>query len=240
MKIIKNEKLIARNSKIVNYISTAGMIIFLAYLFITVKILIKPETLSSQTTLLSFGLLVLSFIFIQISSYLGPRFGKSPRIDEKLDASLKGLHSDNTLFHYTTPVSHLLVGPAGIWVILPYFQNGKVEYSKNRWRQPGGTFSQKYMRILGFDRLGRPDNDANSEVNLLNKLFSKKNIDINSSDIQAVLVFTSDDLELEASDSPVPAMKLKQLKEFLRQKTKERGVPNIQMAAINKLLGSEQ
>lgn len=239
MKIIKNEKLIERNEKIVNYVSTGGLVIFIAYIYVTLRMLFKPETLSSQTSYISFGLLILSFILIQIGGYLGPRFGKSPRIDEKLDANLKGLHSDYNLFHYCSPVSHLLIGPGGIWVILPYFQGGKIEYSKNRWLQSGGTFSQKYMRVLGFDRLGRPEHDANSEVNSIKKLLTKKEIDVSDLAIQAVLVFTSDDLELDANDSPVPAMKLKQLKEFLRQKTKERGITHEQLKQITELFSTD-
>jgi hypothetical protein len=39
------------------------------------------------------------------------------------------------------------------------------------------------------------------------------------------MVFTNEDVEIDAEDSPVPAMKLKQIKEFMRQKAKEKKLP---------------
>ena len=41
-------------------------------------------------------------------------------------------------------------------------------------------------------------------------------------EIQAMLVFTSDDVEINAEGAALPAMKLKQLKDSMRQKGKER------------------
>jgi hypothetical protein len=232
MKIIKNEKLIERNGKIAKYISLGGIAVFLIYVYYTAQFLRNPELESNQSPFLSIALLVLAFILVQITNYLGPRFGRSPRTDEKIDAGLKGLHSDFHLFHYTTPVSHLLIGPSGVWVILPYHHSGKVEFSNSRWRLSGGSFSQKYMRAFGLERLGRPDADANSEINSIKKFLSKKDGNLNVEDIKAVIVFTSDQIELVPNDSPIPAMKLKQLKEFIRQKAKERSVSQEQLKKL--------
>jgi hypothetical protein len=44
-------------------------------------------------------------------------------------------------------------------------------------------------------------------------------------EINALMVFTADNVEIDAEDSPVPAMKLKQVKEFVRQKAKEKKSP---------------
>lgn len=41
-------------------------------------------------------------------------------------------------------------------------------------------------------------------------------------EINALVVFTNDLVELDAEAAPVPTMKLKQVKEFLRQKAKEK------------------
>ena len=43
-------------------------------------------------------------------------------------------------------------------------------------------------------------------------------------EVKPILVFTNDEVELDAGDSPIPAMKLKQLKEFLRQGGKNRAL----------------
>jgi hypothetical protein len=43
-------------------------------------------------------------------------------------------------------------------------------------------------------------------------------------ELNTLLVFTNDHVELDAEDAPVPAMKLKQIKDFIRQKSKEKKV----------------
>lgn len=232
MKIIKNEKLIARNSKIGNYISLGALLILGGGMYISFS---KPEWFAY-----SIVCLIIGYILTQIGMYMGNRWGRSPRPDEKIDAGLKGLHSDFNMYHYVSPTSHLLVGPAGVWVLLPHHQRGKIEYDGKRWKLSGGGFVQTYMKIFGQEGIGKPDAEASSEIYSVQKFLEKYMVDQEIPEVKAVLVFTSDDLELEANDSPVPAMKLKQLKEFLRQKTKERGASNTQMAAINKLLGNEQ
>ena len=86
----------------------------------------------------------------------------------------------------------------------------------------GGGFLQGYMRIFGQDNLGRPELDAENEVQTLQKFLAKK---LNGSDIpeiKPILIFTADDVELDTGDSPITAMKLKQLKEFMRQGGKNR------------------
>jgi hypothetical protein len=153
-----------------------------------------------------------------------------------LDAGLKGLHSEFNMYHYSSPVSHLLVGPSGVWVLLPYHQRGKISFEKNRWKMKGGGFLQSYMRIFGQENLGRPDLDAESEANTLQKFFAKK-LDISSiPEIKPILVFTTDEAELEVGESAIPAMKLKQLKEFLRQGGKNRSLSNDQIKKLAEIL----
>jgi hypothetical protein len=215
MKIIKNEKLIKRNGKIGNWSSIASLIMLGLGMYISFQ----------RQDLFNYSLLALflGFILTQLSIYMGNRFGRSPRPDEALDASLKGLPGDFTLYHYTTPVSHLLVGPAGIWVILINRQNGKATFEKNRWKMNGGGFMQGYLRLFGQESIGRPDTEADSDVKSLQKEFAKHMDSESIPPISAALVFMGADVELDIEQAPMPAMKIKQLKDFMRQKSKERG-----------------
>lgn len=232
MKIIKNEKLISRNGKIGQYTSFGALAVLGLGMYISFA---KPDLFTYSVVCLLIG-----FIMTQVGMYMGNRWGRSPRPDEKIDAGLKGLHSDFSMYHYSSPVSHLLVGPSGAWVLLPYHQKGKVEYRKNRWKVSGGGFLQAYMRIFGQESLGRPDLDGENEVIALKKFFAKNNMDeSNISEIRPILVFTSDEVELEVGDSPIPAMKLKQLKEFLRQGAKNRALTSDQIAKITSLFEQE-
>ncbi|MBK9208396.1 MAG: hypothetical protein IPL71_08880 [Anaerolineales bacterium] len=119
--------------------------------------------------------------------------------------------------------------------IAAYHQRGKVAFEKNRWKLSGGGVMPAYMRIFGQESIGRPEIDAENDVRTLTKFFAKTMDENSIPEIKPILVFTSDEVELEAGDSPIAAMKLKQLKEFLRQGAKSRVLTMQQIAKISEL-----
>jgi len=231
MKIIKNEKLIKRNSMIGQWTSIVALVVLGGGMYMSFKF---PA--NAQIVTYSIIALVGGFILTQIGMYMGNRWGRSPRPDEKIDAGLKGLPGDYTIYHFVTPASHLLVGPAGIWTLLPYRQRGVVTYTKNRWRVGSGGFLQAYMSIFGQEGIGRPDLEAEGEIITIHKLLAKKLNEGEIPEVQAVLVFMNDDADLQVEGAPLPAMKLKQLKDFMRQKGKEKPLGQVQLAAIKSAL----
>ncbi len=231
MKIIKNEKLIKRNSVIGQWLSLGALVVLGLGMYISFT---KPDLFTYSLICLLVG-----FIMTQVGMYMGSRWGRSPRPDEKLDGGLKGTHAEFTLYHYATPAAHLLVGPAGVWTLLPYHQRGKIFFEKNRWKMKGGGFLQGYMRIFGQEGIGRPDIDAENEVLTTKRFFSKNMDEANIPEVKAVLVFTNDEVELDKGDSPIPAIKLKQLKEFVRQNSKNRVLTSAQIAEITNLFVKE-
>lgn len=228
MKIVKNEKLIKRNGMLGNWLSLGALVVLGIGMYISFT---NPELFTY-----SLICLVLGFTLTQIGMYMGNRWGRSPRRDEKLDAALKGLHSDFSIYHYSTPASHLLLGPAGVWVLLPYQQGGSVTYEKNRWRVRGGGFMQGYMRIFGQEGIGRPDLEAENEVNTVRKFLLKRMDENSVPEIKPVLVFTHDQVEVEPGESPIPALKLKQLKGFIRDESRERKLSSLQIQELTKVL----
>lgn len=230
MKIIKNEKLIVRNGKIGQWVSLGALVVLGFGMYISFAM---PDLFTY-----SIVCLVAGFIMTQVGMYMGNRWGRSPRPDEKFDAGLKGLHSEFNMYHYSSPVSHLLIGPSGVFALLPYHQKGKIAFVKNRWKMSGGGFLQGYMRIFGQESIGRPEIDAENEVRTLKKFFAKRLEESDIPEIKPVLVFTSDEVELDTGESPSPAMTLKQLKEFMRQGGKNRALSNIQIKTLTDVLAS--
>lgn len=230
MKIIKNEELIKRNGKIGNWVSLGALVVLGVGMYISFT---QPDLF-----IYSLVCLIAGFIMTQIGMFMGNRWGRSPRRDERIDAGLKGLHSEFNIYHYSTPASHLLVGPAGVWALLPYQQAGTVQFIKNRWKVRGGGFMQAYMRIFGQEGIGRPDLEAEGEVAAVKRYLGKK-MDGNAvPEVKAILVFTNDQVELEPGDSPIPAMKLKQLKGFMREEAKNRKLSTMQIQEICRVLES--
>ena len=228
MQIIKNEKLIKRNAKIGQYTSLGALVVLGVGMYISFK---QPELF-----VWAVGALLLGFTLTQVGMYFGNRWGRSPRPDEKLDSGLKGLHKDFNIYHWTTPVAHLLVGPAGVWVLIPYHQRGQVTYRKNRWKMSGGGFLQNYMRLFGQEGLGRPDLEAEAEINSIHKLLAKEMDEEEIPEINAALVFTTDGVEIEAEEAPIIALPLKKLKDFMRNKAKEKPISLEKLEKVKAIL----
>ena len=228
MKIIKNEKMIKRNGTIGNWMQLGAIAVLGVGMYISFN----------RTDLFTFALasLLVGFTMTQIGLYLGNRYGRSPRPDEKLDAGLKGLPNEFSIYHYTTSASHLLAGPAGIWILMPYHQHGEITYKKNRWRNSGGGFIQGYMRIFGQESIGRPELEIDSEINTLRKRLAKQMDESEIPEINGMMVFTSDDVTIDGEDANIPAMKLKQIKDFFRQKAKEKVISTDSLNKVKSLL----
>lgn len=228
MKIITNEKLIKRNGAIGNWTSLSALVVLGAGMFLSLR---RPDLF-----IYALLALLLGFTLTQIGMFMGNRYGRRPRPDEQLDAGLKGLSGDYSIYHYTTPASHVLVGPAGVWLLVPYHQRGQVVFKKNRWQMSGGGFMQSYMRIFGQENLGRPDIEIENETDGLQRFLVKRLEESQLPEIKPLIVFTNDAVEISAEDAPVPALKLKQVKDFIRQKAKEKPIGALQLAAVKAAL----
>lgn len=232
MKTIKNEKLIKRNAKIGQWMSLGALAVLGVGMYISF----------TRVDLFTYSIaaLVVGFAMTQIGMYFSNRWGRSPRIDEQLDAALKGLSNEDTIYHFVAPAPHLFVGAAGIWVLLPFHQRGKVTYYKNRWRLTGGGFMQAYMTIFGQEGIGRPDIEMEAQINSVKKYLAKKMNENEIPDIRGGLVFTNDQIEIDETDAPLPVMKIKQLKEFMRQRAKENPLSPKTLEQVKGLFGDFQ
>lgn len=217
MNVIIDEKLIKRNARIGQVLTIISLATLGAGMFITFQ---KPELLG-----ISIAALLIGFLLSQIGIYYTNRWGRSPRPDEQISLALKGLDKRYALYHYQTPASHVLVGPAGIWVLLPKHQRGTITYRKNRWRQSGGGFLQNYLKIFAQEGIGRPDLEIESEIEGLKKLLRKiLPEETEVPDIQAALVFSNPEVEIQVEDAPAPTLTAKKLKEFMRTTAKQKPI----------------
>lgn len=225
MKIITNPKLIARNAKIGLWGQMIGLLLLLG-----------ASILSFQSiTLLGLSLVLFAFglVISQIGIYFGNRWSRRPRPDEHLDKSLKGLERNYTIYHYSSPIAHLLIGPAGIWALLPRNVRGKVTYSpaRGRWKHKGGA---AFLKFFGQEGLGRPDLDLHIDISRIEKLLG--NTQKISPPVHAALIFTHDDIKIEENGSPVPAIAAKKLKSFIRKQAKQKRLSDEKIVAIAALL----
>jgi hypothetical protein len=211
MKIVTNEPLIKRNRKIGQYTTLGSLVILAGGLYLSFQT-------NSTLIFLSLAALIVGFALSQIGIYFGNRWGKSPRPDEVIADSLKGLDDKYTLYNYSTPVSHLLLGPSGAWVLIPYTQAGTVTYTKGRWRQKGGNF---YLKIFAQDSIGRPDYEVETQIEKVKKVLAANLGEEELPVIHPALIFTNEKVTIQADEAPVPTLKADKLKDFIRKKSRE-------------------
>jgi hypothetical protein len=233
MNIIINEKLVNRNRRIAQIASFGGLAVLIGGMIIS----FTREELVNY----SFTALILGFILSQFGMYYMNRWGRRPRPDELLNQALKGFDSKYTIYHYSTAVSHLLVGPAGIWVIIPKYQQGRITFENGRWRQRGGGFLQVYMRVFAQEGLGRPDIEISTEIEAIKRYFKKKGVGDELPEIQALLVFThaKADLVLDEENPPTyPTLALGKLKEHLRKTAKSKPISQDRLFALQEQINA--
>ena len=214
MKVITNEKMIKRNSRLGQIATASGLLVLVGGMVVSFT---KPNLAG-----FSWVALLLGFALSQIGIYFGNRWGRHPRPDELLDQGLKGLNDQYFFYHYETPVAHLLVGPSGLWVILPYYQVGRIVYEKNRWKQKGGGFFQRYLRAFGQEGIGRPDLEAPAEVSTIARYIKKSLPNVEIPVPNVALVFINEKAELDIENAPILTLPLKELKNTIRKSAKEK------------------
>jgi hypothetical protein len=228
MDIIRNEKLIKRNGIIGQMTSISGLVLLVLSLAI---VWIKEEYF-----LYAWISMLVGFLLSQVGMFYGTRWGKRPRPDERLDEAFKSMDGRFTLYHYSAPVSHLLVGPAGIWVLLPRSLNGKVTWEKGRWRNQVKGFFRNYMRLFGQEAMGRPELEIKADIETMNN-FLKKNIpDVEFPPVQGAFIILNEAVEIAADDAPYLTVTAKKLKDAVRKNTKQVGLTAPKIDAINQAL----
>ena len=213
MKISNNNRLIQRNkriSQIVLYSALALLVIGLIWSFTGAD--------RTQYTI-AYIILIPAYILVQISIYLANKWGRSPRPDEIIGLSLKGLNDQYTLSNYNTGVPHLLVGPAGVWIINPYHQIGIITYNsgKNRYEQKGGA--NFIAKLFGQESLSNIEKESKIARRVFEDYKKKNNI---SFDVEPKIVniFFSEKADVNAKNAPEITIHSDKLKEMFRSQAK--------------------
>jgi len=219
MKISNNTQLINRNKKIsqaVLYLSLALLVLGLVW------------SLTSQDvtqTQFSYLILIPAYILVQVSIFMANRWGRTPRPDEIIAQSLKGLPDQYTLYNYSAGVPHLLVGPAGLWIIKPYYHSGEITFDdkKSKFTQKGGPFIISKL----FAQESLPDILHDTRVAKRQfGTFLEKNQSRLTIEPRVVNIFYSEKADIMARNAPEPTMSSEKFKDFIRGQAKQNPLPN--------------
>jgi len=230
MRIITPLKLVNRNVKIGQYASGAGMLLLLGALVLNITSITRtPDPRIMTYVFLAF---IVGFTCTNLGLYFRNRWGRRP--DQGLGDGLKGLDERYTLYNYRLGASHVLVGPSGVMIFIPKYQGGPVAYMSGKWINPSGP--RGFARLFAADSLGNPVAEAEAEVENF-KRFIKKRAPEMSVEPQAAIIFMHPRAEISAKESPIPALHVKQLKEYVRRLSKSASIPITTFANLEDKFG---
>lgn len=209
MRIVANEKYIARRAFVGRYASVAGLGVLLAAFVLSFTRMATP--LLMQGGLLAGMLLGILLSFV--GGYYADRFAGPVAHHVGVRSALKGLDNRYVLLQYTLPLPHVLLGPDGLTVFVVRSQPGVIRYANGRWRhQQRGKFLRQ---LAGQEGIGAPEMDVERQVGRLARYLERQLPQVEVP-IRGVVLFIHPDATVEAEDSPVPVFHGKKVKTWLR------------------------
>ena len=213
MYIYTNEFKLKKNKKISKIVTGVAF---------AVLILGAIAAFSPQYFTWSFLALILGVVLSQFSISMTTRWGREPNNSDIFNVKLKGLSDNFSIYHYMDPVDHLLVGTAGAFILMPYFQGGVIGYDekKQRWTQKKASI---FMKIFGQESLGRPDLDSDKALSDVKQYFISHDIDFPEDKIHPILVFIGPKSSIDPeANFKYDTVMLDKLKETIRKYVKEK------------------
>jgi len=225
MRIVQNERRIRTLGFIGQYATLGGMLVLLAGLIIS---FVRPEWLTVM-----FICVLLGVMLSVVGGFFADRYAGPMARHDTLAKVLKGLDDQYTLLHYVLPVSHVLVEPGGCTVFVVKPQGGQVTYDDGRWkhRQRGKFFRQ----FAGHEAVGVPQMEAESQVSKLERWLAKEH-DVEEVPVRAAIVFVNPEVQLDATDPPVPTFYGKKVKAWLRGPGKLKPLPDATRRRLEEII----
>lgn len=205
MRIYRNDQFIKRRASVGRYVSFFGLGVLLLGLIVSFA--------APQLFYISFGSLIVGFIASQVGIYYGNRYARAERPDEVLSKALKGFDNNYRLHQFTAPAGNVLVTPNNCYVFVIKTQSGPILYRDGKWKHDVGW--RRFFRAFSAESLGNPVNEAQIEVNAMQRYLAK-NLPGVEIPIAPVIVFGHPGAVVDAPESPVPAIHVKKLKDWLR------------------------
>ena len=220
MKTISNMKLIKRNKTI------SQIILYTSITVLAIGLILSLSDSSPYQIGYTYLILVPGYILVQLSIYFGNKWGKSPRPDEIINSSLKGLDDKYSLYHYSVGVPHLLLGPPGMWIIKPYQQAGVIKFDekKGKFIQKGGA--NIFSKLFGQESIGDILHDSRLQKKDLQKYFQKNNIPLDT-EPEIVNVFINEKAVIDVQQAPEFIVPANKLKDFFRRHAKTKAINDL-------------
>jgi hypothetical protein len=215
MQIVENTAYVRNRSRI-GSITHLGSMGLLAVGFV---LSLAMEQLGTWTIFVSYVALILAMLLLTYGRTYTRRWGARFRQDQWIIPGLRGLDNRHTLFNFASAKlpDHIVLGPTGLYVILPRSNGGDISFNGRVWARGKGGFGA--LRFLSEGGLGNPIAEVNEAMaKLANYLQTNGSPElIRELEARPIIVFTNPKAHLEVKSSPIPVVQVKELKGVFRR-----------------------
>jgi hypothetical protein len=234
MRLVRNIGYVKKRKRFARLSSLFGFI-FLAATFPLVFIWGQ----SSNLVVIAYVFLFLGFILFNMGMQQLGKWSNTPRHprnDLALDAKLQLLPDKYVLIHYARlgkrVVEHLLIHPGGVLVITAKDYPGKVVVEGNRWRRKGLGLTRMFG--MSGPQLGNPGIETEQGIAMVEETLKAGQLEV---DVEGVIVFTSELVDLEIDEPVYPTIRLEDLPGFARSLEIDPSLRAVDRDGLSALLG---
>jgi hypothetical protein len=215
MHVVVNEKLISTRVRIASAAHLTALAVFAVGLYISWS---NPDPTMEQMAG-AYAAIIVGLVLYNVGQVFLRRFGPRIRADEILSKTLKGLDRRYTLlaFPSTKLPDYVLIGPAGIQVIVVRTQDGAISCRANQWRRDAGQGLKRFAALFGGATFGDPSQDVAKGIARVRERLVKADIAQDQQPpVDGIIVFTSPAAKLRIDGCSYPVTTLKGLRSNVR------------------------
>ena len=215
MHVVVNQKLISNRVRIASAAHLAALGVFAVGLYVSWS---NPEPTLEQMGA-AYGAIIIGLILYNVGQVFLRRYGPRFRQDGVLTRTLKGLDKRFHLvaFASTKLPEYIIVGPAGIQVIITRTHDGAISCRSNSWKRDVGSGFKKLTGLFGGIPFGDPSEDAAKAIARVRARLADAGIPESSQPpVDAVIAFTNPAAKLRNDGCSYPVTGLKGLRGTIR------------------------
>ena len=215
MQIVENKSYVSGKLRVGNIANFTSM----GLLIVGFVLSLMTGTFGQQAIFFAYVALIGAFLLLSYGRNFTRRWGARFRQDQWLIPALRGVDNRYTMFNYAAPElpDHLLVGPGGLFVLVPKSNGGTVRFENGRWSR--GNIGSSLLRGLAEGGIGDPVADVRRAMGLLAAYLKKHGSEelIAGLEARPIVVFTNPGVRLDVHTPPISVVQAKDLKSIFRR-----------------------
>ncbi len=239
MRSYKNIKEIRRKETLGRRLSLSGLgVLFVGLLASFIPTWLPPDQpatnalnqfLQQYWTWISFAALPIGFLLASLGSYYINRFASRrwpgiktiARPDELLERNMKGFDDKYAFFAYSLPANYVVTGPCGVLIFAVRGDRGRVTVQGDSWKEPFSI--GRLFTLFAREGLGNPGREIEEQAAKLRSLLADGASDngLTTVPIEGAVVFLHPEVKLTAENPVPPALRVDQVKEYIRRRAKD-------------------